>query len=734
MARVAVALALLAMIRPHGAKAQPSIRWRDQVTRAEAAARRGDRTTAERMASAVVAEYTRSGTRQSAEHVLAGRAYVLLSAGNPEAARRALAAFDAGAADGTNLEAIRRAGDLFLEKYNAPDARQSYEAVLAKAPADAEALLGLAQVEEFEGKPTALATLRRALEANPRLVEAVALVARMQLEAETYDSATTTAQRAIALDATSLRAWSVLGATAWLTGDSATYQRALAAATALQPRPVAFFAELAEAAVRQRRYAEAVGLAERAVTFDSLSVRALGVLGTTQLRLGRMAAGQAALERAFRLDAFNVWHKNTLDLLDRLRTFRTAKSPRFELVAPAEEADLMALYLLPLLERAYDALAARYGYTPPTPVRLELFRVHADFSVRSVGLTGLGALGVSFGTLLAMDTPSARERGTFNWGSTAWHELAHTFTLGASNHRVPRWLTEGISVLEERRTARGWGANVSPPFLMALKAGLLRPMSQLNEGFLRPRFPDEIGFSYYQASLFCEMAEGLKGERVLPAMLRAYAKGHTTPQVFQEVLGLTPAQLDSQFTVWVRGKFAPLLAPDGRDSTITTSMKSVQMALDRGDTTAALTQLARITGRDDSAWEPNRLEAELRDRRGDARGAMEALERLLWIWPYDNMLHDRLADLATTRGEHGVAIRERRAILANQPADPLSARYELARSLATSGEVSAARRELLQLLEQAPAFEKAQALLLELRNREPDHQERDAPSRGRHQP
>lgn len=289
-------------------------------------------------------------------------------------------------------------------------------------------------------------------------------------------------------------------------------------------------------------------------------------------------------------------------------------------------------------------------------------------------------------------------------------------------------------MLEERRTARGWGATVSPPFLMALKAGLLRPMSQLNEGFLRPRFPDEIGFSYYQASLFCEMAEGLKGERVLPAMLRAYAKGHTTPQVFQEVLGLTPAQLDSQFTAWVRGKFAPLLAPDGRDSTITTSMKSVQMALDRGDTTAALTQLARITGRDDSAWEPNRLEAELRDRRGDARGAMEALERLLWIWPYDNMLHDRLADLATTRGEHGVAIRERRAILANQPADPLSARYELARSLATSGEVSAARRELLQLLEQAPAFEKAQALLLELRNREPDHQERDAPSWGRHQP
>jgi len=75
------------------------------------------------------------------------------------------------------------------------------------------------------------------------------------------------------------------------------------------------------------------------------------------------------------------------------------------------------------------------------------YRRHADFSVRTVGLAGLGALGVSFGSTLAMDAPSARPPGDFNWGSTAWHELTHAFTLGASGHRVPRWLSEGLSVL-----------------------------------------------------------------------------------------------------------------------------------------------------------------------------------------------------------------------------------------------------------------------------------------------
>ena len=76
--------------------------------------------------------------------------------------------------------------------------------------------------------------------------------------------------------------------------------------------------------------------------------------------------------------------------------------------------------------------------------------------------------------------------------------------------------------------------------------------------------------------------------------------------------------------------------------------------------------------------------------------------------------------MATKRGDHARALRERRAIIANQPADLLTARFELARALAASGDVAGARRELLQVLEQAPSFEKAQALLLELRGKSQD--------------
>jgi Tfp pilus assembly protein PilF len=45
----------------------------------------------------------------------------------------------------------------------------------------------------------------------------------------------------------------------------------------------------------------------------------------------------------------------------------------------------------------------------------------------------------------------------------------------------------------------------------------------------------------------------------------------------------------------------------------------------------------------------------------------------------------------------------------------MEARLELARALAAGGDTTAARRELLSLLEEAPSYEAAQQLLLELR-------------------
>ena len=731
-----------------------------QVGLAELAWRRGDRVGALQLARTLTNAYE-NGTHWNGDDCVAtGRAYVLL--GDKQAVKNALAVFDrAVAVEPSNIEARLRVGDLFLDKYQAPDAKQSYQDVLKMVPGNARALFGLARVADFANTKDVAKLLQESLKANPVFSPALLMQARGHLESEAYDSADIFARRALAIDSSNTTAWAMLGASGWITGDSAQYRRAYASAQKLNPKPSEFFAELADAAVRQRRYADGVAFALSALAMDSLSTRALGLVGTNQLREAKMEEGRATLERAFAIDPFNLWHKNTLDLLDMMRTYKTVAEGNFRLVAPPKEADLLSIYLLPLLQEAYDTLSVRYKYKPPTTVRLEIFRQHADFSVRTVGLTGLGALGVSFGPVLAMDAPSARGKGEFNWGATAWHELAHTFTLGSSGNRVPRWLSEGLSVAEERRARDSWGFDETVDFFDAYANGKLRPVSQLNEGFLRPRFDQETILSYNLASVVCEMIETQFGAAAIPGMLKAYKDGLESPEVFLKVLKVTPDSLDKRFDAYMRQRFAVQLAaiapkgaaPDApgpfaaamrkaADFAATGDMDSTYAALlraqaiwpayagpngpamqlatiekKRGNLKAAAEQLARVTTRNNTAWEPNVLEADLREQLGDTTGMKRALERLVWIYPYDPVVHTRLALASTRTKDFKRAILERRAIVALDPPDKLDAQYELARALIDGGELAEARRTLLGVLEQSPAFEKAQTLLLELRNR-----------------
>jgi tetratricopeptide (TPR) repeat protein len=731
-----------------------------QASLAELAARHGRRDEAIARADSLTRAFEQGRSWSAADQVAAGRGYVVLGLSDPQAAHAALTVFDAAAAlDSSNVDARILAGNLLLNKYNGPDAVETFKDALAIAPGNARATLGLALVQAFEGNPAAAAGARKALDQNPALVGAHLLLARFHLEAEFYDSATADARRALAIDSAATPAWAVLGAVAWLGGDSASFTLARDAATRINPRPADFYSAIAEAAARQRRYDDAVRLARQGVAFDSTSAWALTVLGTNELRTGEMEQGRAHVDRAFAIDPFNLWNKNTLDLLDQLQGYTTVATARFQMVVPKEEADYYRIYLGPLLEQAYDNFAARYDFRPVTPIRIEMYRNHADFSVRGIGLAGLGALGVSFGRVLALDGPAARTAGEFNYGSTAWHELAHTFTLGLSAHRVPRWLSEGLSVLEERRAGRGWGANASPDFIAAYKGGRILRVSGINDGFVRPAFPEQLTMSYYQASLVCEMIEAEHGIAAIRDMLRGYAEGLDTRAVMARVLKTTPAAFDEQFDSWFRKRFATAIAnvdaSDGRAPVAGAYLKEValgvallkstefdsarvvlgraerlfpedgsgdaaawylaQAAYAQGDMTTAAAALARVTARDETAMEANRREAEAREKLGDLSGAMAALDRLMWIEPYNAATHVHMADLAERTADWKRAVVERRAVLALDPTDRLEARYQLARALARSGDREGARREVLQVLEQAPGFEKAQALLLELR-------------------
>jgi tetratricopeptide (TPR) repeat protein len=705
-------------------------------------------------------------TLTSNELMAVGTACRYLGVTNPQLFKDALKAYDeAIARDTTNQEALLREVELFLDKYNSGEAKKSVQTLLAKNPAHPRALLAAARIAYFDGSGAAADMVKKSLDVNPNAPAARAFLGAIYFDSEDYAAAAREAEQALAGDSTLVEAMSVLAEAKYLQGDKAGFEVLERKALAHNPKEADFFVNMAEAAARNRLYAQAVDFAREGVAVDSTLWRAYGVLGMNQLRVGAMDDGKKNLDRAFAGDPYDVWIKNTLDLLDTFKGYRETTSPRFHFVVEEKESELLSTYLRELGEAAYDSLEARYQYKPPTPIRLEVYRSHADFSVRTVGLAGIGALGVSFGTTLAMDSPAAREIGEFNWGSTFWHELAHTFTLGASDHRVPRWLSEGLSVLEERRARKGWGADVTPEFLVAYEGGKTVKVSRMNDGFMRPAYPQQLIFSYYQASLVGELIERDFGKRAIVDMLNAYKTGASTEQVFQRVLKMTPEQFDAKFDAYMKERFGKLLAVvepkdvrgDGQsrapavdgeyiqtlsrgiaafeaknyDAAIPSLEKAkelfpedasaqsaywflAQIYKAKGNARAEANELTAMTLRNEDHYAANIELSNVLEQLGDSAGAAAAIERAMYISPYEAPQHVRLATLYAKLGNKPKAVRERLAVVALNPVDRAEALYQLALAYYEAGDASSAKREVLKALEDAPNFEKAQDLLLRL--------------------
>jgi tetratricopeptide (TPR) repeat protein len=722
----------------------------------------------------LVTAYNTGRATTARDLIAVGRACRYLGASNPDAFKDALKAFDEAAAQDETHEARLATGELFLEKFNGTDARSAFEAILEVNPNQPQALLGLAKARDFDGERGVPDLIDQALKTNPNFVEARAYRSGLMLALEDVPAASAEADKALAVNPSSSTALSALAAAQYIAGDTPAFTTTRLKSEALFPKSGDLLVNVAESAVRNRLYAEAGRLATEALIREPESWSALASLGQTQLRLGDIEAARKNLDRSFAGDPFNVWVKNTLDLLDTFVNYKTVEAGRFRLFLDKKEAGVLGPPMSSLATEAMEKLSARYGFTPAGPIRIEAYPSHADFSVRTVGLAGLGALGVCFGPVVAIDSPQARDRGAFNWGSTLWHELAHVVTLGASSNRVPRWLTEGISVYEERRARPGWGDDLSLEFLLAYQAGQLLPLRDLNNGFVRPKSPDQVGLSYYQASLIVEHLETRYGIAALRGLLSAYAKGQTTDEAFKTAVSRSVDQVDEEFQAALKLTLVkPLLgirpfrpgAPETRatlEARLTTddndflahaalgrlnhrekreddALKHLERAArlwpesagdespyfpiaeikrERGDLDGAIAALKALVARNESHDAARHQLAALLEGKGRPAEALEVIESSVFIYPFDPKLHEQLASLGARLRQPQVVRDARRAIVELDPVDKAEAYYQLAVADLEAGDRKAARRSVLLSLEIAPRFGRAQELLLKIHREE----------------
>lgn len=639
-----------------------------------------------------------------------------------------------------------RWGRLFLERFNPAEAAKLFEEALIIKKDHAGALLGLAMVAADGFEVKAVEYAQQALAADPKLIEARVLLARLALEDNDPKKAAEEADKALAIAPQALDAMAIHASIDWL--DDKTDSPWIGRILALDPRYGEAYALGARFFILNRRYEEGIRFYRKAIEIEPDLWSAHSQLGINLMRLGFEEEAKAQLEDCYQNHYRDAATVNTLTLLDSYKNFVTYRDGNTILKLHKKEAELLRPYFENEMKRALATYERKYGLKLDKPVQVEVYPDHEDFAVRTLGLPGLGALGVTFGYVVAMDSPSGRKAGTFHWATTMWHELSHVYVLTATQHRVPRWFTEGMAVYEETAASPEWGDRIDPQVIHALKSKRLLPVAELDRGFVHPTYPSQVVVSYFQAGRICGFIAHEWGYAKLLAMMHDFATNESTAEVIEKELGMKPEAFDKKFLAvvdaetktvvegfedWRKGlkevaalakagdyprvieKSDPIrdIYPDYVEAGSLYEFRSdAYLALNNKP--AAILELehyAKIGGRS-----PDTLKklATLLVETGRSADAAAALDRLNYINPIDEDLHRRLGDLWFAQNNVDGAIREYQAVLAGKPIDPATAHFNLAKAYRRAVRPENARDELVLALEAAPGYRPAQKMLLEL--------------------
>ncbi|MEZ5294136.1 MAG: tetratricopeptide repeat protein [Vicinamibacterales bacterium] len=659
-------------------------------------------------------------------------------------------------------------GELFLQGHERAEAARSFQAALRTDAEHPGALMGLARTMAEENPPAARKLAAQVLSINPNAADARVLLAELALDDVKRDEAREDVDKALAVNPNHFVALSLKAAIAWLERRPEEVTATTDAILKLNPTYGEVYRVMGQVAGRNYRFEEAAEFARRALTIDQSNWRAFADLGAHLMRTGDERGARRALETAFRGDPFDRVTYNLLNLLDTLDGFETIREGDMVIRLHADEAAVMREYVPALAREALASLSKRWNFTPAGPILIEMFPRHDDFAVRTLGLPGMiGALGACFGKVVTLDSPRARPPGEFNWGATLWHELAHVITLQLSKQRVPRWLTEGISVWEETRARPAWGREMEVTFASALNAGQVMKLRDLNAGFSSPQL---ISLAYYEASLLVEHIVARFSEPSLRELVRVFSEDLDTEAAVTRVLKVSLDDLQGSFDGFLDERFGrlrrALAAPEGFDPSAPLDrlraaaaanpgsfpvQMALGLALEKGEPDAAIgvyRKAAELVPIATGAESPQARIAALLTAKGDTAGAARALETLttadhtdvasarqlvglldpetdgprrqaalakvVAIDPFDAAAHTEIGRSALEAGRLPQAIQAFRVAVAAGPQDRAGAHADLGEALEKAGSKADAKAQALQALEVAPTYVRAQELLLRL--------------------
>ncbi|MCA9076977.1 MAG: tetratricopeptide repeat protein [Planctomycetaceae bacterium] len=667
-------------------------------------------------------------------------------------------------------------GELALSKHDYKLAAEAYRQALERFPDDADLHYGLAAAIRDSNAEESAEHLKLALESNPRHVPSLLSIADRQIDAESYDDARETLESVLEVNPTHPEAHAYLSVIAHLQNDpDAEQSHREQALSSWGTNPKVDFI-IGRELSQKYRFQEGLAAQRRAIKFDESYIPARRQAAQDLLRLGEVEEGWALAGEVHQADEYDVAAYNLVTLRDEMSQFSTLEDETFILRMDAHEARVYGQRVLELLHRAKDHLCDKYGLELTEPVTVEIFPDPADFEVRTFGMPGIpGFLGVCFGKVITANSPASQGANPNSWEAVLWHEFCHVVTLQATNNRMPRWLSEGISVYEEKLADTRWGQAMTPRWREKILNGELTPVSELSSAFLNAESGEDVQFAYFESAMVVEYLVDTHGLEALKSVLNDLAMGlpinealprHTDAMQAIEVgfaefaerradefgegvdwsmpdLAVILNDEDSEplLREWVadhpenfRGRmiFVDVLMENERwDEAMHMLRRLIDLApayiagdnayvklaaLQRqsGDTAGEMQTLKSLTTYDAAATEAFLRLIELATEREDWESLERNALRLMAVNPLTAQPHAALAMAAEHAGDHASAVTAYRSLLDLSPNDPASVHFGQARHLSALGDDTLAKRHVLQALEDAPRYRDAQHLLLEL--------------------
>lgn len=728
--------------------------------------------------------------REAADQVALGRLALLLR-NDPKAVMERLYN-PAQKADPELRDPWLASTELALEKHDFGLAAKTGSEGLKKLPEDPDLLCLVARAYEGSAPAKAQEMLKAALARNPRHFPTLLELADHAINAEEYEEAEKVLKQVFAVNPWQPRAWAYRAVLAHLRNDPAAESAARANGLKFWTANPEVDHVIGLKLSQNYRFSEGAAHQRQALAFDEDYLAARIQLAHDLLRLGEEAEGWQLAEAVNRRDGYDVTAYNLVGLHRTMDKFATLTNAEFVLRMGANEAPLYGDRALDLLARARARLTEKYGVTLAPGTIVEIFPDQKDFGVRTFGMPhNPGFLGVCFGHVVTANSPASQGGSPANWEAVLWHEFCHVVTLQLTHNKMPRWLSEGISVYEEIQANPAWGQTMTPRYREMVLGEELTPVSQLSSAFLTPKSDLHVQFAYYESELVVEYLVGKFGFEKLVAILRDLGAGtnindaiakHTAPlqeieagfekfararaealgseldwkkpeslETSAKVANRTATKLDAEAAA--KSKNYWMLLDAGRQAIAAKDWEAAKAPLRRllefypnatGPNNPYALLAAAYRGLNETAEEQKALEKwaeldadtteayarlmELAETAKDWKGVALNAGRFLAVNPLGPQPYRFLARASEALGATGPAIEAYRKLLLLEPADPADVHFRLARLLHQNRDDATARRQVLEALEEAPRFREAHRLLLELAQANPAATNRVTPA------